>query len=189
MKEGDHAHADLASILDNFNRECHELLADEDFRATITEACERRWRRWRSPRWYPLEDFVNDVIIKFGLGLDKLRDDEKWEHLLGKVVRNQIVDEYRRWNADRRPALHESLDPEKLDEMLLPSGTASEGIYDSILLEECLDCLSSEEREFISEFYLLGETQEQMAARRGVSPQAISRRVKRILGKIQRRFN
>lgn len=194
-QEGEHRLSELKSILENleaetqqFNQECRDLLADKGFRAKVSEACERRWSQWRSPSWYPLDDFIQDVLIKFGLGLHKLRDPSKLEQMLGRVVENQLVDEWRRMHAQKRPFLYESLEPEMLDEQIAAMGTSPEDIYIGILVDEYIDYLYHEERVLLGEYFVEGLTQEEMAARRGISPQAISTRLERILRMIRERF-
>lgn len=116
------------------------------------------------------EDILQDVYIKIHSHIDSLRDTDKLQSWIYQITRNAIIDHYRR----SRPG------DELPDELALPeeedADTASEFAPS---VRSMLGCLQQKYREALLLTEYQGLTQQEMAARLGLSLSGAKSRVQR----------
>lgn len=125
------------------------------------------------------EDILQDVYLKIHSHLDGLRDSEKLESWIYQIVRNAIVDYYRR----RRP---EDELPENLPALQEEQPDATAELASSV--HEMLNCIPEKYRQALTLTDIQGLTQAEMAAQLGLSVSGAKSRVQRAREKLKAAF-
>lgn len=160
-------------------------------RAELERICIAAHRRFTVPSCYSAQDLCQDVAVRFWKALPGFRGQAKLGTLVYRIARNQLVDmRRRRWQREDPEAMLRQED-ELLDRLarLAPSenvNTVEEAAFKKIYKKELLSNLGEKEYSLYQARYVYGHTEEEIAKQSGVTRQAVSKRLTRIVGKLKR---
>jgi RNA polymerase sigma factor (sigma-70 family) len=178
-----------------------KLMNDPEFLDTLEEICEGVMSSFKPSRTYSCKDLNQDVLIRFGKWLPQYRRDASWKTVLRRIAQNQLIDVYRSWN-ERCPSYEDLLESFQVDatqnalavgdSMLVKEPLYStirqalRGIEFNILAEELSSKLSSrKERQLFHDYFIEDKSATEIARERGVSRQAVSKQIDRLIEKLR----
>ena len=126
-----------------------------------------------------VDDILQDVFTKIHAGLGDLEDGEKLEAWLFQVTRRALADHFRNRSGKRRPAVL----PEDLAEKAVPTDLSTEV---ASWLDPMMSLISEEDREALRLTDLEGLSQNDLAARLGLSVTGARSRVQRARARLKR---
>jgi RNA polymerase sigma factor (sigma-70 family) len=179
MQEQDHGgHGGPRGPKDFFD-EKHTHITEEIIRRVV-------YRRGGLPPGCPLQDFIQDVLLRLLSWTRTGRTVENPVGLLVRLTENLLVDTHRWHRAQRRDYLKEVWidDPERSEVQHLAGGGGGD-VRGRILLDELRATLSGKERDLFERYFIEGSTITEIAVERGVSKQAVSAQLGRLLKKLR----
>lgn len=189
MRDDDKGNSDHEPkhILDEENAEDDHGRTDigEESCGIAKTIVKRRVRARGLPPGFEVEDVVQEILIKFWLWLRTNPDIESVAAALAKFTNNFLIDLYRSQTAQRRDHRKEDpLDDPERGEALQPAGP-DQNIPGSILLQELRENLSGRDREVFDLVFIHDWLISEVAEWLGVTKQAVSARLCRMLKKFR----
>lgn len=160
-------------------------------RAELQRICRAAHRRFKVPSCYSEEDHYQDVAIRFWKTLPSFRGQARLGTLVYRIARNQLVDmRRRRWQREDPEATLRRDDDlfDRLEHLSRVENVnaAEEAAYKKIYRKELLSTLGKKEYSLYQARYVYGHTEEEIAQEEGVTRQAISKRLTRLVGKLKK---
>lgn len=162
-------------------------------RAELKRICNAVHSRFKVPSSYGNDDHYQDVSLRFFKSLPHHRGEAKLGTLVYRIAVNQLIDMRRRgWSRESPESLLR--DDEKFFDLLEQQlarnqnvNGAAEAADRRIHEKELLGCLTKREYVLYRSRFVLGKTAPEIAEEEGVSRQAISKKLTRIVAKIKRK--
>ena len=131
----------------------------------------RRFIRRRVANQQDADDILQDVFLKIHKNIEQLQDERRVHGWVYQIVRNAIVDYY------RRQKIFVQLPDTLPDDNTLPEPTVNQEM--AACLGSFIDCLSDKYKEAIRLTHFEGLTQKEMGQRLGLSLSGAKSRVQR----------
>lgn len=181
MPEPDVLEQEIISYWDN--PELKELVNSEEFCQQLKKICQKLVFRFKASTICSCEDLEQVVIARFGKWYPSFRGDSKPKTALYRIARNALVDLSR--SPDKRC---DSLESMNLAEMYLVATHQNvAAIQYNVLVKQLWRKLTTrKERDLFFARFVEWKTPSEIGRERGVSRQAISKQLDRIVEKLQR---
>lgn len=160
-----------------------KLIQNPEFISTLEAVCRRALSRYRLGSSYSWQDLSSEVMIKFAPWYWQYKGQASLKTVLYRFVRNHLIDLHRK--PDERCLSFEDL---QLEERLArtPQRRALSDVEDGIRVRELMEHLRDDkERRLFVEYVLEGKTASEVARGTGVSRQAVTKRVKKMLDRLR----